>query len=262
MLELTKQIIGSQKNHITYSKIPWDCQHLGNTTVEINEYIYTTKQDAKRLISILIKKLHLTGGDLLFLKTSPLSVFHIRDLTSLGFYVMEEAVEISFHLTNWNPNAFPQHTIKEFRLVPAKNEHLPSIKKIAGSAFTYDRYHLDPHIPANGASNRYIGWVESSMNGSDEVFAFLNSANVVSGFFIIAKSPECINLRLAAIDPSLVGLGLGKLLYFLMITLLKNRGDMNIKTQISLNNTPVLNVYTYLVHPKVTRVEMVLHYTL
>ncbi len=260
MFELSPTTIGSQKKRIVYSKIPWDSQYLGNTIVEINKFEFTTKQEAKHLLFTITKQLKLAKGDLLFLKTSPLDIKHLHILTSLGFYVIEEAVEISFDLSHWNPNAFSQHLMRGYRLVSATKEHLPSIKKIAGSAFTHDRYHLDPNIPARGASRRYIGWVETSMKGNDKVFAFVDTNNIVAGFFIIAKKPDGVNLRLAAIDPALMGKGLGKLLYFMMFTLLKKRGDTTIQTQISLNNTPVLNVYTYLVHPKITRIEITLHY--
>ncbi|MDP1722125.1 MAG: GNAT family N-acetyltransferase [Candidatus Gottesmanbacteria bacterium] len=260
MFTVTPRTITVRNASLTYAAIPWDCQYLDNTTIQIKKFTFTTKQEAKHLLFTITKQLKLAKGDLLFLKTSPLDIKHLHILTSLGFYVIEEAVEISFDLSDWNPNAFSQHAMRGYRLVSATKSHLPSIKKIAGSAFTHDRYHLDPNIPARGANKRFIGWVETSMKSTDEVFAFVDANSVVIGFFIIAKNPDGTNLRLAAIDPSLVGKGLGKLLYYSMFSILKKRGDTSIQTQISLNNTAVLNVYTYLVHPKVTRVEMVLHF--
>lgn len=259
MFDLRLRTITFRKASLTYAAIPWDSLYLSNTTIEIKKFSFQTTREAQNLLAKLKKNLKLVKGDLLFFKTSPLQVASIETLTTLGFYPVEEAVEISFDLTSWNPNAFPQHAIGGYRLVPATSRHLPSIKKIAGKAFIADRYHMDTNIPADRVNRRFEGWVETSMKGSDEVFAFVDQRDTVIGFFIIAKTSQGINLRLAAIDPTYVGKGLGKLLYFTMFTLLKKRGDTNIQTQISLNNTAVFNVYTYLVHPKVTRVEMVLH---
>ena len=227
--------------------------------VEIKNFTFTTKREAKYLLAKLTKNLHLAKGDLLFCKTSPLDIPTLQTLTSLGFYMVEEAVEISFDLSHWDPRAFIQNRQHDYRLIPATAHHLPMIKKIAGSAFTHDRYHLDKNIPSRGANRRYAGWVETSMKGPDEVFTFLNDKDAVSGFFIIAQNSQGTNLRLAAIDPPLVGKGLGKQLYFAMLTWLKKQGRTTIQTQISLNNMAVFNVYTYLVHPKVIKLEVVLH---
>lgn len=260
MFELSTRTIRLRHACLVYSIIPWDSTYLRNTTAEIKEFSFATKQEAQHLLSELLKKLSFTKGDLLFFKTSPLQVASLQTLTSLGFYVVEEAVEITFDLSGWDPSAFPQYTPREYRLIPASPRYLPAIKKIAAKAFIADRYHLDTNIPSRGANRRYVGWVETSMKGPDEVFAFIDAKDAVVGFFIIAKHEGDTNLRLAAIDPALVGIGLGKLLYFTMFTKLKKRGYKTIKTQISLSNTPVLNVYTYLVHPKITRLDIVLHY--
>lgn len=260
MFELATRTIRLRHACLVYSIIPWDSTYLRNTTAEIKEFSFATKQEARHLLSKLTKKIGFAKGDLLFFKTSPLQVAALRILTTLGFYVVEEAVEITFDLAHWNPSAFPQYTTHGYRLVPASPRYLPAIKKIAAEAFIADRYHLDTNIPSRGANRRYVGWVETSRKGPDEVFAFIDAKDAVAGFFIIAKHKRNTNLRLAAIDPSLKGKGLGKLLYYTMFTLLKNRKNTTIQTQISLTNTPVLNVYTYLVHPKVTRLDIVLHY--
>lgn len=245
-----------------YSIIPWDSQYLQNTTVEIKEFSFTTKREAARLLNRLLKALSFAKGDLLFFKASPLEVPVLRILNSLGFYVVEESVEIAFDLSGWEPRAFGEYRRREYRLIPATQTYLAAMKKIAQTAFTADRYHLDKNISARGADRRYAGWVETSMKGHDEVFAFVDRSDRVCGFFIIAKHRGSTNLRLAAIDPALVGKGIGRLLYFLMFRMLKKRGDTMMSTQISLSNTPVVNVYTYLVHPKITRLSVVLHYML
>ncbi|MEK7544037.1 MAG: GNAT family N-acetyltransferase [Patescibacteria group bacterium] len=262
MFYVTPQTITYRNASLTYALIPWDSKYLQNTTIEIKEFAFKSKQTAKNLLLKLKKNLNLTKGDLLFLKTSPLEVERLHVLTSSGFYVIEEAVEISFDLTNWNPKSFPQHQNRQYQLVPALPKHLPELRKIAGKAFIADRYHLDKNISSRGSNSRFVGWVESSLKGSDEVFAFIDDKGVVAGFFIIANKQEGTNLRLAAIDPKLVGKGLGKLLYFSLFSWLKKRGRTTIQTQISLNNTAVFNVYTYLVHPKVTRLDVVLHYVI
>lgn len=259
MFDVTPRTITVHQASLTYAAIPWDCQYLKNTTVEIKEFTFQSKQEAQNLLMTLKKTLKLSKGDLLFLKSSPLRVTSIHILTSLGFYVVEEAVEISFDLTRWNPKTFPQYANKHYRLVPATAARIPTMKKIAGSAFTTDRYHVDTNIPAERANSRFVGWLETSMRSTDEVYAFVDEKDTVAGFFIIAKNSGRMNLRLAAIDPILVGKGLGKLLYFLMFSMLKKQGRTTIQTQISLNNVAVFNVYTYLVHPKVTQRTIVLH---
>jgi hypothetical protein len=225
--------------------IPWDSTCFHNTTIETDEFP--------------IPGLKLNKGDLVVIKTSPLDIVRIKSLTKQGFYIVEESVEIAFDLTSWDPKSCVQHAQKGYFLIPAKQKHVVDMQDIARRAFVADRFHLDPHLPKSGANKRYKEWVTTSFNGDDEVFAFVDQDKKVIGFFIVKKTGNTTNLRLAAIDPKNVGKGLGKLLYFSMFRLLKNRGDTKIETQISLNNIPVFNVYTYLVHPKIIKTSIVLH---
>lgn len=259
MFDLTPRTITYGKASLTYAVIPWDSLYLSNTTIEIKKFSFQTTREAQNLLATLKQDPRLFKGDLLFYKTSPLEIASIQTLTSLGFYMVEEAVEISFDLSRWNPKIFPQYDNKHYRLMPATAAHIPTMKKVAGRAFTADRYHVDTHISPALANKRFVGWLETSMKSTDEVYAFVDQKDIVAGFFITAKKTDGINLRLAAIDPALVGKGLGKLLYFQMFSLLKKRGNTIVHTQISLNNVAVFNVYTYLVHPKVTQLSIVLH---
>lgn len=244
------QTIHSKTAEITYARIPWDSEYLHNTTVEILGFSAENSSDLGNLLGTLQKNIHAKKGDLFFSKI-PLESFNQAILLNqTGFYWAEQTITLTINLSAWNPDAF-SFSQGMYTIVPAKTpKDKQDIRMIANSAFTADRYHLDPNIPKKYADYRYEMWVENSFKGKDTVYKFIDEHNTTLGFFIVNTRPDATKLVLAGLDPKYKGSGLGKMLYHHMYEVLKHDGCTQAEAVLSLNNLPVLNVYMYLGHAK------------
>lgn len=259
MFETKTRIFRLGTSTIKYAIIPWDCDSLNNTTVEIENFSAKTPAKLKEILIRFQHALHLKKGDLMFSKISPQNYSKIQLLDQIGFYCIEQTITLDIDLSGWNPDGFVFPREGAYKLLPAGLSDKKPIQKIAGSTFVADRFHMDPNIAKARANRRFEMWIENSFKSLDTVYKFVSSKNSIIGFFIVNEHPEYAEFRLAGLDPKYVGRGLGKMLYHNMYRLLKKKGYASIKSVISLNNTQVLNVYMYLGHAKFINPLIVLH---
>lgn len=235
--------IGNSKLH--YSVISWDSEYLENTTVEIKDFSAKSQTDLIKLMTQLERSIHLKKRDLLFTKI-PLQDFKkIQMLDQVGFYYMEQTITLDINLSKWDPSRFTFPT-NEYRLIPALVSDKKTIRRIAHTTFTADRFHLDPGIPKKNADHRFEMWIENSFRSGDSIYKFIDKKNTIIAFFIYLAHPDHAEFRLAGLDPDYIGKGLGKMLYHHMYRKLKEENYTRVLSVISLNNLPVLNVYMYL----------------
>jgi ribosomal protein S18 acetylase RimI-like enzyme len=125
---------------------------------------------------------------------------------------------------------------------------MAEVERIAGSAFHFGRYHTDPFFPEALASRRYVRWVQNAF-GNPEPGAqmlILGEPGQVRGFFHFVVRDELGDMRLAAIDPSIAGSGLGYEMYLNVLHTMRNCGVRRVTAKISAANTAVLGLYTLL----------------
>lgn len=242
-----------------YAIIPWDSTSLNNTTVEIENFSVKSPTALRKILVRFQRALHLKKGDLMFSKIPPKDYSKIQLLDQAGFYYIEQAITLDIDLSSWNQNEFLFPTGEDYRLLPAGLLDKKPIRKIAGSTFIADRFHLDPNIAKAKADYRFEIWIENSFHSSDIIYKFVDAKNTIIGFFIVNEHSEYAEFRLAGLDRQYVGRGLGKMLYHHMYRLLKEKKYTSIKSVISLNNIQVLNVYMYLTHAKFINPLIVLH---
>ena len=163
---------------------------------------------------------------------------------------MELSVHLEIDLSSWNPQTYPHLDTTEYVLTLAEKKDLKRISDIARSSFTSDRFHLDFNIPKEYADQRFAQWIFNSYENKEQVYKFIDPAGRIIGFFITKDEKKFSNLRLAALDPRYLHKGLGRILYYKMFRLLKSQKIDKAIAQISCNNVSVLNVYSYLTHPK------------
>ena len=244
---------------LQYAIIPWDSEYLHNTTVEIENFSVKSFTALKKIIAQFQHALHLIKGDLMFSKIPLEDYPRIQMLDQAGFYYIEQSITLDVDLSVWKPNEFIFQRSGTYQLIPASLQDKQSIRQIAQSTFTADRFHLDPNIAKAKADYRFEMWIENSFHSSDTIYKFVDKENTIIGFFIVHERPEYAEFRLAGLDPQYVGRGLGKMLYHHMYRLLKEKKYKTIKSVISLNNIQVLNVYMYLTHAKFNNPLIVLH---
>lgn len=231
-----------QKNaEIVYSQIPWDSEYLNNFTYEI----YDIKGEIKA-IEQCIKRfedyIQFTKGDLLFVKIPILQNQLIQIYSNLGFYFMEQSVKPILELLKWDFNFTKDNRIN---IMKATESDIPEIVAIAQETFTTDRYHLDVNISSSLADYRYGKWVENSFKQNEDVQVCKYGEQIL-GFFVIKCIGKSAEIRLNGIKPDKKGKGLGKAMYISIISTLKDLGYEKVSSRISLNNLPVLNIYSSL----------------
>lgn len=259
MFTTNTRIIQSGRSELHYAIIPWDSEYLRNTTVEIEKFTATSLAALKKLITQLRRTHKLKKGDLLVSKIPLADYAKIHMLDQIGFYFIEQTITLNIDLSSWNLNSFIFPSGNEYQLIPAGSPDKKAIRDIARTTFIADRFHLDSNIPKARADYRFEMWIENSFHSLDSVYKFVDNNNTIVGFYIIREHLEYVELRLAGLHPKRVGHGLGKMLYHRMYSLLKEEKHTTAKATISLNNSPVLNVYVYLTHAKFTHPLIVLH---
>lgn len=154
-------------------------------------------------------------------------------------------VPVDFNLMATHPSlkalSLPE---SRFTLRPAGPEDHGEILRIAGSAFSFGRYHGDPRFPRKLANARYIQWMQRALEyaNSDDKVLVLGAPGAVIGFMNVVVRNGHADLRLGAIDSS-NELGFpGFFLYAEVLRLMRDTGVRRASAKISAANTRVLNV--------------------
>ena len=115
--------------------------------------------------------------------------------------------------------------------------------EISKDTFTKDRFHMDPSCDKSLADNRIAFWVELDLIKNHQNFCtYLMENKILVGFNIWNKE----SMILAGISQDYTGKGLGKSLYVQTILDGMSKGLEEITSSISVNNVPVLNLYSKL----------------
>jgi L-amino acid N-acyltransferase YncA len=189
---------------------------------------------------------HLKKGDLIVCKLPLRDFSNISLLTANGFNFIEESITVTVNLAKWNPDHFKFTGGTAYRMVPVQEPDMKTVQAIAEKTFTADRFHLDRRLVKKYADSRYKVWIRNSFEGGDSVYKLIRGNNTIVGFFIMKEYAEYADLRLAGLHPKHIGCGLGKLLYYRMYALLKQKKHTEARAAISCNNIPVMNIYSYL----------------
>lgn len=115
--------------------------------------------------------------------------------------------------------------------------------EISKKTFTTDRFHMDPSCKKSVADNRIVLWVELDLFKNHQNYCtYLMENKILVGFNIWNKE----SMILAGISQEYAGKGLGKSLYVQTILDGMSKGLDEITSSISVNNLPVLNLYSKL----------------
>jgi RimJ/RimL family protein N-acetyltransferase len=164
-------------------------------------------------------------------------------LAAHGFYPVETVLELEGSVGGVSPEEGSSGSPAHLR--PAVEADLPALRSIAGSAFWSDRFHLDPNLSDEAADRRYVGWVDEAWKAGEPLFAYMREDDgAVIGFYHIRPvSSDAADLMLMALDPSVIGLGLGTRLYRSGLGECARMGLTNATTRVSACNLASLNIF-------------------
>jgi hypothetical protein len=130
---------------------------------------------------------------------------------------------------------------------PAVSSDLPAISRIAESAFTHERFYVDPRLNPRLSKIRYSRWVETTLEHPKQHLAKVLDKNVLVAFFIFEIMDKMsVYWHLTAVDPDKHVRGYGLRSWLSMLRYHNTNGNYVVKTTISARNIPVLNLYSKL----------------
>lgn len=238
-------------------EIPWETRNLSMPSFELlgNTFSKESAQD------ILKKKMKTTDTEYFIqLKIESWNIDNLHLAEDLGFRFIEMTINPWLTLDTKNDlilSSFsknPQNFVpSEFNIVHLNKHRQPvtrmnvSLKReiIENSrkVFTTDRFHQDPYCDNSKADKRIGLWLEKDLliDEHNMCTSLQYKENLIG--YIIWRDNKFI---IGGIAEEFIGKGFAKTLYLQSILDVAQGGHKEIYTNISLNNTPVLNLYSKL----------------
>jgi ribosomal protein S18 acetylase RimI-like enzyme len=135
----------------------------------------------------------------------------VRGLSDSGLYVVDVNVTLGRPPDGTAEGAGP------YEVCDAQAEHAGDVLEIAGSAFRYSRFHLDPLVPDEVANRIKRDWVESYVRGArgEKLLVAVHGGRPVGFLAVLAEGDGVRRARiidLVGVAPSAQGSGVGRAL--------------------------------------------------
>jgi RimJ/RimL family protein N-acetyltransferase len=132
-------------------------------------------------------------------------------------------------------------------IIPANENDLPALTRIAESAFRNERFHVDPRLDPRFGDLRYVRWVENTLKHPQQrLIKILDNETIVAFFIIEFLNDGHVYWHLTAVSPEHQGKGYGRRTWLAMLRYHQKNGCLKVSTTISARNIPVLNLYSSL----------------
>ena len=101
----------------------------------------------------------------------------IHSLEKQGFILVDGLITYGRNLRN---GAWSSSKTSGFQIRSAAAQDLPGLRKLASSAFSFDRLHADPAIPKSAADAIHVAWLENSYSsGTDQVLIAVDEGGLL-----------------------------------------------------------------------------------
>lgn len=222
---------------------PWDSAVFGNAVVSIENLEVLEPLNAGKDFKNFRQWLDFKLVGLVSCRLPHRNLIESMFLESQDFRFVEMVLHP--YLTNLHRL---QLTPEDLEIQVATPDDLDDLLGIARSAFSNERFHLDPRIPLGVGNKRYEQWVCNCLNHSTQKLLKISEKKKTIGLFITLEppTPDTVEWLLTAISPSIQGLGYGKRAWLAMLRFHQTQGIQTISTTISARNSRVLNLYSQL----------------
>ena len=142
-------------------------------------------------------------------------------------------------------------------VTPATPSDLDGILMIAESAFTNERFYIDPRLPRNYSHQRYGRWARSALDHPQQKLLKIVDNDTLVAFFVVEEvDSQSAYWHLTAVSPIHHGKGYGYRTWLSVLRHHQKTGLRRVSTSISARNSAVLNLYSKLnfrfEHPEMT----------
>jgi dTDP-4-amino-4,6-dideoxy-D-galactose acyltransferase len=184
-------------------------------------------------------------GAFYFAKVTATDMQGMDVLSTAGFRVIEANVTLTRSIEPLVPAA----TSANLHVCPARPEWRDEVLAVAGSAFRFSRFHLDPCIDRAAADRVKREWVRSYFDGQrgNRLLVALESHEPVAflGFLVTAREDRRVGvIDLIAVRPDRQGRGIGERLVAAAVDECQGTADvLEVGTQTA--NVPSLRLYEH-----------------
>ena len=246
---------------IIINDLPWDSKILNTRMASISDFVLDSKCSTKESVAgnllekaIISAKKH--GYQFLLCKVYTNDLIVIHALERAGFLLMDTLLDyyVDFRRTPFDkiPKPIPaEDTIIRFARLDDENE----LFELAKASFInhFGRFHSDPRIPRNLATQIYMEWMHSCLYGYADYFILAEIEGRIAGLTTWKKASELekfipiriSHLSIAATHPENFGKKLFSLLTYEGMKLLYKESEI-IDSSTHINNYAVQRGFTRL----------------
>jgi len=225
-----------------WSEAPWDSRVCGFPVLQITNFKLTGNAEPKDLRTFEQERDHVGAG----MVSCRLPHDALREsmlLEDCGFRFIEMVCQPEHDLTGAEQAA----TNQQLNISEAHQDELEALCAIAQSAFTHERFRMDPRLDPAISDKRYRNWVASSLRHPTQKLWAIHVHDQPIAFFITELQDDgTCYWHLNAVAPAAQGQGFGKQAWQGMMQLARAAGAQRIRTCVAIRNERVMNLYAQL----------------
>jgi hypothetical protein len=259
---LIQEMSGSSMDgFILINELDWDSKIFDLKMAAINEFVLNRQSSKKgwiadQLLEKTVIKAKEVGYQFLLCKTYTDDIYSIHALEKAGFLLVDTLLDyhVDFRKVNFNKIPIPE-VADEILIRFANEDDGEELAALARAAFAnhFGRYHSDPRIQKELATQTYVEWMQSSLHGYADYFVLAEINHRIAGLSIWKKTSELekdLPIRLGhysigAIHPDFYGRKLFSILTYEGMKLLQPEVDL-IEGPTHINNYAVQRGYNRL----------------
>lgn len=258
---ISENFTGSMDGFILINALDWDSKIFKKRMASLTEFIVNPVSERKtwiadQILQKAIQKAKKEGFEFLMCKVYTDDIINIHALEKAGFLLVDTLLdyEVDFRKVTFDKIPIPEVS-PDVKIRLAREEDGPELSELAKASFAnhFGRYHSDPRLTKEAATQTYVEWMNSSLHGYADYFVLAEIDHRIAGLSIWKKTSELekhLPIRLGhysigAIHPDFFGKKLFSILTYEGMKLLQPGVDI-IEGPTHINNYAVQRGYTRL----------------
>ncbi len=246
---------------VLINALAWDSNIFGKRMAALSEFVVHPESEekariAEMLVQHAIAKAREEKYEFLIGKVYTDDVISIHAFEEAGFLLVDTLLDYSVDFRKVEFNKIPVPEVAQgVKIRFAEKRDADELADLARLSFAnhFGRYHSDPHISRKNATQTYVEWMNSSLNGYADYFVLAEIDDRIAGLSIWKKTSTLeknLPIRLGhysigAIHPDFFGRRLFSILTYEGMKLLQPEVDM-IEGPTHINNYAVQRGYARL----------------
>jgi RimJ/RimL family protein N-acetyltransferase len=226
---------------LQWQEAPWDTAIYGTPVLQVTELEVRGPahvDDAQAFVEARDQ----SGSALVSCRLPAPSLRESMFLEDLGFRFIEMVFTPELEVER-----FPATRQHGLSAALAEARDVAEIRRIAGSAFRNERFHVDPRLDPGLGDLRYQNWASSALeHPKQRLYVLRDGAEVVAFFVTELLADGTAYWHLNAVAPQSQGQGYGRRAWLAMMDEARRGGARRVRSSIVARNHRVLNLYASL----------------